>query len=112
MRSASVSPAFAGQLAQFRHAQLDTMREHLERLRAAGFDLPGDPAVLASAFNALLEGFCAIWIAGGGEPIGRTLSDDEAIDTLTRLLAHGLAGPRRPGAGNVPGNVTGYGSIG
>ena len=44
------------------------MREHLERLRAAGFDLPGDPAVLASAFNAPLEGFCAIWIAGGGEP--------------------------------------------
>ena len=86
-QAAQVSPAFAGQLAQFRHAQLDTMREHLERLGAAGFDLPGDPAVLASAFNALLEGFCAIWIAGGGEPIGRTLSDDEAIGTLTRLLA-------------------------
>ena len=64
-------------------------------LRAARFDLPGDPAVLASAFNALLEGFCAIWIAGGGEPIGRTLGDDEAISTLTGLLAHGLAGPRR-----------------
>ena len=95
--AAQVSPAFAGQLAQFRHAQLDTMREHLERLRADGFDLPGDPAVLASAFNALLEGFCAIWIAGGGEPIGRTLSDDEAIDTLTGLLAYGLAGRRRAG---------------
>ena len=71
------------------------MREHLERLRAGGFGLPGDPAVLASAFNALLEGFCAIWIAGGGEPIGRSLSDDEAIDTLTGLLAHGLLGPGR-----------------
>jgi hypothetical protein len=44
----------------------------------------------------LLEGFCALWIAGGGEPIGRALSDNEAIDTLTGLLAHGLAGPRRP----------------
>ena len=71
------------------------MREHLERLRAAGFDLPGDPAVLASAFNALLEGFCATWIADGGEPIGRELGDDEAIDTLTGLLAYGLTGPRR-----------------
>ncbi len=94
-QAAQVSPAFARQLAQFRHTQLDTMREHLEQLQAAGFDLPGDPAVLASAFNALLEGFCAIWIAGGGEPIGRTLSDDEAISTLTGLLAHGLTGPRR-----------------
>jgi hypothetical protein len=58
-----------------------------------GYELPGDPAVLGSAFNALLEGFCAIWIAGGGEPIGRSLSDDDAIDTLTGLLAHGLHGP-------------------
>jgi AcrR family transcriptional regulator len=95
-QAAQVSPAFARQLAQTRHAELDTMREHLERLRAVGFDLPGDPVVLASAFNALLEGFCAVWIAGGGEPIGRTLSDDEAISTLTGLLAHGLTGPRRP----------------
>jgi AcrR family transcriptional regulator len=98
-QAAQVSPAFAGQLARFRHAQLDTMRDHLERLRADGFDLPGDPAVLASAFNALLEGFCAIWIAGVGEPIGRALGDDEAINTLTGLLAHGLAGPRRPAFG-------------
>ena len=53
--------------------------------------MAGDPAVLASAFNALLEGFCAIWIGGTGEPIGRTLGDDEAIDTLTNLLHRGLA---------------------
>jgi AcrR family transcriptional regulator len=94
-QAAQVSPAFARQLAQTRHAELQTMREHLDRLRGAGFDLPGDPAVVASAFNALLEGFCEIWIAGNGEPIGRELSDDEAINTLTRLLAHGLTGPRR-----------------
>jgi AcrR family transcriptional regulator len=94
-QAAHISPTFAGQLVQIRHAELQTMREHLERLRAAGFELPGDPVVLASAFNALLEGFCAIWIAEGGEPIGRPLSDNEAIDTLTGLLAHGLTGPRR-----------------
>ena len=94
-QAAQVSSAFAGQLAQIRHAELQTMREHLQRLQAAGFELPGDPAVLASAFNALLEGFCAIWIAEGGEPIGRALSDNEAIDTLTGLLAHGLTGSRR-----------------
>ncbi len=94
-QAAQVSPAFARRLAQIKHAELQTMREHLERLRAVGAGLPGDPAVLASAFNALLEGFCAIWIAGGGEPIGRSLSDDEAIDTLTGLLAHGLLGSGR-----------------
>jgi hypothetical protein len=43
--------------------------------------------------HALLEGFCAVWVTGG-EPIGRALGDDEAIDTLTGLLHHGLSGPR------------------
>ena len=93
--AAQADPAFAESLAAMRHAGLATMRRHLERLREAGHALPGDPAVLASAFNALLEGFCQVWIAGGGEPIGRPLSDEEAIDTLTRLLMHGLAGQRQ-----------------
>ncbi|MBN6054253.1 TetR/AcrR family transcriptional regulator, partial [Nonomuraea sp. RK-328] len=93
-QAALVDPEFAERVSQIRHAQLQTMREHLQRLRTAGFDLPGDPAVLASAFNALLEGFCAAWLTGGGEPIGRPLGDDEAIDTLTGLLHHGLTGPR------------------
>jgi len=92
LREAALSdPAFEKQLVQIRYAQLQTMREHLVRLREAGYRLAGDPAVLASAFNALLEGFCAIWIGGTGEPIGRTLGDDEAIDTLTNLLHRGLA---------------------
>jgi AcrR family transcriptional regulator len=94
-QAALVSPQFAEQLARFRHAELQTMREHLQHLAASGYQLPGDPAVLASAFSVLLEGFCAVWIAGAGEPIGRALGDDEAIDTLTGLLSHGLAGPRR-----------------
>lgn len=91
-QAAIVEPGFAERLAQIRYGQLQVMREHLSRLSAAGIELPGDPAVLASAFNALLEGFCGVWIAGGGEPIGRALGDDEAIDTLTGLLHHGLAG--------------------
>jgi AcrR family transcriptional regulator len=90
--AAQADPAFADSLAAMRHTGLATMRYHLQRLRNAGHTLPGDPAVLASAFNALLEGFCQVWIAGGGEPIGRPLGDDEAIDTLTRLLLYGLAG--------------------
>ncbi|MEV7964437.1 TetR/AcrR family transcriptional regulator [Sphaerisporangium sp. NPDC088356] len=96
-QAALVDPEFAERVAQIRHAQLQTMREHLQRLQTAGFDLPGDPAVLTSAFNALMEGFCTVWLTGGGEPIGRTLGDDEAIDTLTRLLRHGLTGPGHSG---------------
>ena len=92
LREAALSnPVFEGQLAAIRYAQLQTMREHLTRLQEAGYKLAGEPAVLASAFNALLEGFCATWIGGTGEPLGRALGDDEAIDTLTDLLHRGLA---------------------
>jgi AcrR family transcriptional regulator len=94
-QAALVNPHFADELAQIRHAQLQTMREHLERARDAGFKLPGDPTVLASAFNALLEGFCRTWLPApaGQRPTGRALTDDEAIDTLTGMLRHGLLGP-------------------
>jgi AcrR family transcriptional regulator len=97
-QAALVNPVFALQLAQIRHAELQTMRDHLGRLRAQGYELVGDPAVLASAFNALLEGFCAVWVAEGGEPIGRELGDEEAIETLTGLLHHGLVRGRAGGA--------------
>jgi AcrR family transcriptional regulator len=90
--AAQADRAFAESLGAMRHAGLATMRRHLERMRDGGHALPGDPAVLASAFNALLEGCCQAWIADGGEPIGRPLGDEEAIDTLTRLLLRGLAG--------------------
>jgi AcrR family transcriptional regulator len=93
-QAALLNPRFAEQLARNRYAQLETMREHLNRLRGSGFDLPGDPVVLASAFNALMEGFCQTWLTEGGHPVGRRLSDNEAIDTLTTILQHGLLGER------------------
>lgn len=101
-QAALVNAQFAAQLAQLRDAQLQTMREHLARLRDAGFDLPGDPAILASAFNALLEGFCRIWLAQGNPPGGRALSDEEAIETLTGMLRHGLLGPRDRSGSSAP----------
>ena len=94
-QAAQVSPALAEALSEIRRQELQRTLGYLRRLQAAGFELPGDPAVLASAFIVLLEAFCATWLAGGGEPVGRALSDDEAIDTLTGLLAHGLTGRRR-----------------
>ncbi len=101
-QAALVNAQFAAQLAQLRDAQLQTMREHLARLRDAGFDLPGDPAILASAFNALLEGFCRVWLAQGNPPGGRALTDEEAIETLTGMLRHGLLGPRDPSESSTP----------
>jgi AcrR family transcriptional regulator len=93
-----VSQSFAEQLAQIRSAELQTMREHLERAQAGGHELPGDPTLLASAFNALLEGFCRAWLVDGGPAVRRRLSEQEAVDTLTGMLRHGLLGPRAQAA--------------
>nr|WP_206314761.1 TetR/AcrR family transcriptional regulator [Streptomyces coryli] len=50
-----------------------------------------DPLLQISAFNALLDGFAYTWLVVNPAD-GRTISDDEAIDLLTNLLHHGLAG--------------------
>ena len=94
--AAQVDPAFAD--SGSRRDAARRARHHAAALGAIARRRP-HPArrprqAPASAFNALLEGFCQVWIAGGGEPIGLLLGDQEAIDTLTRLLVHGLAGQR------------------
>ncbi|XVQ88970.1 TetR/AcrR family transcriptional regulator [Microbispora siamensis] len=66
------------------------LREHLEHLRETGHSLPGDPELVAAAMGGMLS-MLAYALLGDDPDSGR--SDDEVIDTLTRLLLHGLATP-------------------
>ncbi|MEV8375694.1 TetR/AcrR family transcriptional regulator [Kribbella sp. NPDC056861] len=50
-----------------------------------------DPLLQISAMNSLLEGFAYTWLVVN-PPAGRTITDEAAIDLLTNLLHHGLAG--------------------
>jgi AcrR family transcriptional regulator len=50
-----------------------------------------NPLLQISAMNSLLEGFAYTWLVAN-PPSGRTITDEEAIDLLTNLLHHGLAG--------------------
>jgi AcrR family transcriptional regulator len=52
---------------------------------------PADPLLTLSAMNALMEGFAYTWLVVNPAN-GKTIADDEAIDTLTNLLHHGLVG--------------------
>lgn len=61
------------------------LREHLEYLRATGRQLPGDPALIAAAMGAMLSLLAY--------SLPHAYSDPDVIDTLTRLLLHGLTGP-------------------
>ncbi|MEU4604480.1 TetR/AcrR family transcriptional regulator [Kribbella sp. NPDC023972] len=63
------------------------MIDHFSRLP----NPPTDPLVQISAMNALMEGFAYTWLVVNPAD-GRTISDEDAIDTLTNLLHHGLAG--------------------
>ena len=88
--ASQVNPMFAERLAEFRHGALGPLRNQLTRLRTAGFTLAGEPAVLAVACNVLLEGFCELWHKTGGRPGGHPIGAEEAVDTLTTMLLHGL----------------------
>jgi AcrR family transcriptional regulator len=109
LQASMVDEGFAARAREFRAAEMQPLREHLEQMRAAGFQLPGDPAVVASALMSLLQQFFHVWIAGGGEGSRSRsgpdpLPDDEAIDTLTALILYGIAGQPAapPGADRDP----------
>ncbi|MEV5964033.1 TetR/AcrR family transcriptional regulator [Kribbella sp. NPDC051952] len=69
------------------------MIEHFTHLP----DPPAKPYVAITAMNALMEGFAYTWLVVNPAN-GLTITDEEAIDTLTGLIHHGLAG-NRPGVG-------------
>jgi AcrR family transcriptional regulator len=63
-------------------------RDHLEWLREKGNPLPGDPELIAAAIGGMLSiyGF-AVLTATDERP-----TDADAIDLLTGLILHGIAG--------------------
>ncbi|PZG56982.1 TetR/AcrR family transcriptional regulator [Spongiactinospora gelatinilytica] len=86
--------AFFARWRKLRDVEFDELREFttiLERHSAGDVD----PGVMASAALSAVEFFCYIWQAAGGDPPGTRLTDDQAIDTLTTLLLHGMSGTPR-----------------
>jgi AcrR family transcriptional regulator len=92
-QAAIVDPRFARLFREMLDPDLRHIAGHL-----AALDPPGDPLVVASMFTALLSGFGAMWLSGDNRPdLGRELSDEEAIETLTSFVYAGIGG--RPRAG-------------
>ncbi len=96
-QAAMVDERFAHRLRELLEPSLHDMAHHLDHIRASGGQLPGDPLVVASAMISMISQFAFTWLLGEGETAapGRELSDEEAVDTLTRFIAHGISGPSR-----------------
>ena len=94
-QAAMVDERFSQRLQQLTEPNLRDIADHLERVRANGGQLPGDPLVVAAAMISLMSQFAFTWLLGDGQVsvLGRELGDEEAVDTLTGLLVHGISGP-------------------
>lgn len=85
-----VNEELARRMRAMRTAKVDILRDHLEYLRELGYTLPGDPIIVASTMAGVIEQACMDWLVNGDETIGRSISDDEALDTLTRFIMSGI----------------------
>jgi AcrR family transcriptional regulator len=91
-QAAMANPEFGLRLQEILAADGAHMVGHFEHVTAAGIPLPGDPRLVVSAFQSLLDQFAYTWLVAGGDGSGRQIGDDEAIDVLTDFIHRGIAG--------------------
>jgi len=91
-QAATVDAAFAARARALVEPDIRHIAAHLVHAREAGLRLPGDPLVVATAFTTLVPAFSAMWQSGAAPALGRELSDDEAIETLTGFVYSGIGG--------------------
>jgi AcrR family transcriptional regulator len=86
-QAATVDESFARRQEAMLEPDLRHIADHMK-----GLDLPGDPLVMATIFTRTLWAFATTWLSPHPPALGRDLSDDEAIETLTSFLYAGLGG--------------------
>jgi AcrR family transcriptional regulator len=91
-QASSVDARFAERSQAMIEPDLHHIADHLIRARESGLQLPGDPLVVASAFTQLMATFAATWQSAAGPQLGRPLSDEEAIETLTNFAYAAIGG--------------------
>jgi AcrR family transcriptional regulator len=69
--------------------QTVVLREHLEWLVQQGHRGPGDPTLTGAAIGGMLSMLAYALLSADVA----TYTDDQVVDTLTRLLAYGIVGP-------------------
>lgn len=108
-QAALVDDRFAARMRELVTPSIHDLADHLALWQARGGVLPGDPVVVASAMVSLMSQFAYTWLLEEDNGLGRGgIGDDEAIDTMTGLLTHGILG--HPPNAAPPGGPSGAAS--
>ncbi len=85
-----VDPVFAERWRQIRTNGTVTIARGIRAAQAEGFAPGLDPLIAASALSGMMEHFCYVWQAQGGDAVDVELTDDVAFDTLWTLWTHAI----------------------
>ncbi|MCC5579961.1 TetR/AcrR family transcriptional regulator [Microtetraspora sp. AC03309] len=77
--------AFAERWRENRAAGIRTVLAGIKNAEKAGHHVELDPGTLASAIVSMLESFCWVWMAAGGDANVNAPDDETAIETLSAL---------------------------
>jgi AcrR family transcriptional regulator len=84
-------PKFRERWLSIRAAGIRTLVADIERLRGRSAIPKGvDSGLLASALVSMLEGFCWVWLANGGEQGVKAPSDEQAVATLAYVWSRAV----------------------
>ncbi len=91
-QAAMVSDDFARTLARFGAREQADVASHLAHIVRAGMRLPAEPETTIAMMFGMVDSFAQLWLVPPRPEGWRELSDDEAIDALTRFVYRGLTG--------------------
>lgn len=89
-QAAMFDPDFAQRWKEIRAKAIGNIATEIRRAQRDGY-CPGiDPELTASALSAMLEQFCYVWQAQGGDHVSTKCSGDMAVDTLSSVWLHAV----------------------
>ncbi|UQS22639.1 TetR/AcrR family transcriptional regulator [Amycolatopsis thermalba] len=86
-QAAQVNEDFARKLNEFTRVQNEEITDHVDYVTEAGHRLPGSPLASVTLMTAVVDSFAQLWHDGVTD-----LTEDEAIEALTRFVYRGISG--------------------
>lgn len=90
VQASMVDAKFAADWREIRTNGVRTIAIGIRRAQRDGWAPGLDPMLAASALSSMLEHFCWVWLAQGGDAIDVELEEDHAVDTLWKLWSHAI----------------------